>query len=47
MANQVARSDSPAPTTDRMKVDWKYAVFYAFFFCLLMTIAYFGVISEV
>jgi hypothetical protein len=47
MAKQVERSDSPAPTTERMKVDWKYAIFYIVFFCLLMMIAYFGVISEV
>jgi len=47
MANQIESSDKPAPTTERMKVDWKYTLFYVMFFCLLMMIAYFGVFSEV
>ncbi len=47
MAKEVVGSDKPAPTTERMKVDWKYTIFYFLFFCLLMVIAYFGVISEV
>lgn len=47
MAKEAAASDKPAPTTERMRVDWKYTLFYALFFSLLMLIAYFGVISEV
>lgn len=34
-------------TTKRMSVDWKYVLFYGFFYFCLILIALFGIISEV
>ena len=46
MAKDASASADQVVTTARMRVDWKYVVFFAMFYIVLIFIALFGMIAE-